>query len=251
MKKFNFVIIDDDCLLHLPVIKYFKNYPNYTCVNVFYEAKDALLYLQEHDVDLIFLDIEMPEMNGFQFLEALTKKVYVVFLTAYAEKYSLTAHNYFYDKDLVIFTNKAQFSFYLPKILARFEKMYVEKEMIGIIHQLSKNEVNTFPKTTNDKPIPLVDIDFITVIGHNIVVRIKNGEEHVFRMNLSDLTNLLPKNIFLSINRSTIVNMFSITSFSDATISINEHHFIISTRKHKEVAEILREQQHLLCQSLN
>jgi DNA-binding LytR/AlgR family response regulator len=251
MKPFNYVIIDDEHPSHCSVLQHFKPYPNYVCAHAFYSPGEALLFLQEHDVDLIFLDIEMPEMNGFQFLEALKKNVFVVILTAYPEKYSIPAHNYYFEKDLVFFTNKAQFSYYLPKIIARFEKMHSEKEMIGKINQLSKNEINTFPKKHNNQPILLVDILFITVIGHNIILKMKTEEELVFRMSFNELMSFLPENVFLLIHRNTIVNILNITAFSDITICVKEHHFIISTRRQEKIVEILKKQLKPLYQAIN
>jgi DNA-binding LytR/AlgR family response regulator len=193
----------------------------------------------------------MPEMNGFQFVEALKKNIFVVILTAYPEKYSLSAHNIYLDKELLFFTNKAQFSYYLPKIITRFEKMQAEKEMISRLNQLTKNEITTFPKKINNNTIPLSEILFITVIGHNTVLRMKNDTEYVCRMQLGELESFLPANFFVLINRNTIVNTLNITAFSETTICINNHHFIVSTRKQNEVIKTLKAQIASLYQSID
>jgi len=249
MKKFKYVIIDDEYPSHLTVRQYFKAYTNYACAATFFDPEKALLFLQEHEIDLIFLDIEMPEMNGFQFLEALKKNIFLVIHTAYPEKYSLDAHKY-YEKDLVFFSNKAQFSYYFPKIIARFEKLHVEKEIIDRINQLFKNEIHTFPKVFNNKPIPLVDILMITVIGHNIVLKMKNGEEIIFRMSLRELTSFLPANNFLQIQRSVIINVLYVTAFTDTTVCINEKHLHISTRKQNGIVQILKAEKQELYKKL-
>jgi DNA-binding LytR/AlgR family response regulator len=235
MEKFKYIIIDDEPPAHITVRYHVKAYQNYSLIASFYNAKTALTFLQENDIDLIFLDIEMPEMNGFQFLEALNKNIFVVILTAYPDKYSLKTYDYWFDKDLVFFANKAQFSYYLPKIIARFEKMHEEKEVIDRVNQLSVNEVSTFPKVFRTESIPLKDILFFTIIGHNIVLKLKNEREEVCRMSLKELTSILPPDNFLRINRSVIVNTMYITAFTDATVCILEHHFRISTRRRKAV----------------
>jgi DNA-binding LytR/AlgR family response regulator len=251
MKNYKYIIIDDEFPIHLSIKQYFKAFPNYTCAHAFLSPEEALVFLQEHEIDLIFLDIEMPEMNGFQFLEALKKNFFVVILTAYPEKYSLSAHDIYLDKELIFFTNKAQFSYYLPKIIMRFEKMQAEKEMIDRINQLSKNEITTFPKKITDDPIHLSEILFITVIGHNTVLRMKNDSEHVFRMKLSELDSFLPASTFVLINRNTIVNTLHITAFSETTICIRHHHFMVSTRKQNEVFNILKKQKASLYQAMD
>jgi DNA-binding LytR/AlgR family response regulator len=246
MEKFKYIIIDDDRLLHLSVQQQLNAYQNYECMAAFDNPINALSFLQEHDVDLICLDIEMPKMNGFQFLEALKKKIFVVILTAYPEKYSFEAHLY-YDKDLVFFSNKAQFSYYLPKIITRFEKMYAEKEQLNRIYQLSKNEILTFPKITKNKqPIPLADIVYIMVIGHNIILKMKDGEEVICRMSIRELLEFLPPNIFSQIRRNIIVNVGYIFSFTESTVCIENQCFTISKQNRRMVAQTIREARNLL-----
>jgi len=248
MEKFKYVIVDDEYPIHLPIQHHLKGYPHYKCDGVFFNPKKALAYLQKKEIDLIFLDIEMPEMNGFKFLEALTKNIFVVILTAYQEKYSLEAHLY-YDKDLVFFSNKAQFFYYLPAILTRFEKMYGEKKLLERVNQLSKNEIQTFPRMINNKKIPLVDIVHIKVFGHNIVLKMANNEELVFRMSIREVANILPPNLFLQISRSIVVGIGHITSFTNSTVFIDNKHITISNRNRKEVVRILEKQKELLSQN--
>jgi DNA-binding LytR/AlgR family response regulator len=239
MEKYKYITIDDDLHSHLSVRRHFKNYNNYTCVATFYNPKEALKFLQENEIDLIFLDIEMPEMNGFQFLEALNKNVFVVILTAYQEKHSLNVHN-FYDENMFFYSNKAQFLYYFPKMIARFEKLYAERETINRINQLYKNEIHIFPKKVNNKTIPLTDIRIIEIIGHNMVLKMRNKEEHIFRMSFREVKKFLPINLFFQIRRNIIINVIYVTAFNDATVCIDEHHFQISTRKQKETISNLK-----------
>jgi DNA-binding LytR/AlgR family response regulator len=239
MEKYRYIIIDDEPLSHLTVSHRFKNYPNYTCAATFYNPVEALKFLQENDIDLIFLDIEMPEMDGFQFLEALKKRIFVVILTAYSERYSHEAHD-FYDRDLVFFSNKAQLLYYFPKIIARFEKLYAEKEIINRVEQLSKNEPHTFPRMVNNKSILFTDIRIIMVIGHHTVLKMRTGEEHIFRMTFRELKNFLPANLFFHIKRNIIINIIYVTAFNDTTICLDEEHFVISLKINKNIISDLR-----------
>jgi len=239
MEKYKYIIVDDEIPAHLSVQQYFRQYTNYTCVGTFYSPKKALFFLREHNVDLIFLDMEMQEMNGFQFLEALERNIFVVILTAYSEKYSQEAHLY-YSKDLVFFSNKAQMLYYFPKIIERFEKMYLEKEIINRVNQLSKNEIHTFPKKVNGKTIPLAEVLFVEVVGHLIVLKMRSGNENIFRISLKKALKLLPKENFLLINRNTIVNVWHVTAFTETTVCINDHHFKISARKQEATVSVLK-----------
>ena len=245
MERYKYIIIDDEYPSHLSVQHHFKTYPNYECAAVFYNPENALIFLKEHEIDLIFLDIEMPEMNGFQFLDVLEKEVFVVILTAYEKQHSLEAHKY-YDKDLVFFSNKAQILYYFPKIIARFEKMYAEKETLNRVGKLSKNEITTFPKMINNQLIQLIDIMHFTVIGHNIVLQMKNGEELIHRMSLRELLNILPSEIFFQIRRNIIINIGHVTSFTNSTVCVGNQHFIIALRNRKQIVEELKMQRSYL-----
>ena len=245
MERYRYIIIDDEYPSHLMIHYHLKTHENYTRVANFSNPEEALIFLQDHDVDLIFLDIEMPEMNGFQFLEALQKNIFVVILTAYEKEHSLEAHQY-YGKDLVFFSNKAQFSYYLPKIMSRFEKMYEEKEMLDRISQLSKNEIKTFPQLIHNEPIPLMDILYIIVIGHSIVLQLKDREEMVYRMTLRELLDILPSDIFVQIRRNTIINLRHVTSFTKTTVCVGNQHFVVSLRNRKQIVQALNTQKNLL-----
>lgn len=245
MERYKYIVVDDEYPSHLAVQHHFSNYPNYDFVANFFYPEEALIFLKENKIDLIFLDIEMPKMNGFQFLEALEKEIFVVILTAYENKHSLEAHKY-YDKDLVFFSNKAQFFYYLPKIIARFEKMYAEKAMLQRVNQLSKNEISTFPKKIKNKLILLADITHIIVCGHNIVLKMKNGEEIIHRITLRELLGILPLHIFYQIRRNILINIGHVTSFTDSTVCVDNQHFMISLRNRKEVVLALKTQQNIL-----
>jgi len=249
MKKFKYIIVDAEYPAHLMVQQHFKTRSNYTCIATFLDPKKALVFLQEHEIDLIFLDIEIPEMDGFQFIEALNKNIFVVILATYPEKHSLCAH-YYIDKNLVFFSGKAQFFTYFSKIITRFEKMYAEKEIVNRINQLFKKEIYTFPKIMNKAPIPLTDILMIMVIGHYIVLELKNGEEVVYRMTLRELMSFLP-GTFLQIKRNVIINIIYITAFTNSTVCIEDRHFFISTRKQKEVIQTLKNQLYPLYKIMN
>jgi DNA-binding LytR/AlgR family response regulator len=239
MGKYKYIIIDDDLPSHLAVSHHFKNYPKYKCAKVFYNPVEALNYLHKNKIDLIFLDIEMSEMNGFQFLEALQQNIFVVILTAYPDKYSLDAHK-FYHENLIYYSNKAQLLYYFPKIIARFEKLFSENEIINRINQLFKNEINTFPYKINNETISLTNIRIIEVVGHNLVLKMNNKEEHIYRMAFSTLKNFLPANLFFRIRRNIIINIMYVTAFSDVTICLDKDHFIVSLKFNKNIITELK-----------
>jgi len=241
MEKYKYIIVDDDYPAHLVFTHYFNDYSDYECVGAFYNPVEALNFLQEHNVDLILLDIEMQEMSGIQFLEALEKNIFVAFITAFPEKYSEETHKYYFDKDLVIFCNKAQLKYFFPKIIARFEKMLQEKEILKRVNSLCNNRVHTFPKTINGNSILLSEILYIEIIGHHSVLKMRNNEEHVTRMAMGELTDCLPEQVFLQISRSKIINIVHATAYTDTTVCIDGYFYNISKNHREKVIQALKE----------
>jgi len=240
MEKYKYIIVDDDFPAHLVLTHYFKNFPDYKCVGAFHNPVEALHFLQEHNVDLILLDIEMQEMSGIQFLEALEKNIFVAFITAFPERYSEETHKYYFDKDLVMFCNKAQLNYFFPKIITRFEKMAQEKEVLERINNLCNNKVHTFPKTISGNSILLSEVLYIEIIGHHSVLKMKNNDEHVTRMSMGELTNFLSEQTFIQISRNKIINIVHVTAFTDTTVCIDSYFFNISRNHREKVIQALR-----------
>jgi len=247
MERYKYIIIDDETPSHLILAHKLEQYPEFKCVENFLNPKEALQYLENNEVDIIFLDIEMPEMNGLLFLEALSKRVFIVILTAYYNKYSIDAHQYYYYKNLIYYANKAQLNHYLPKIIERIKQVYSEKEILAKVDKIAKNEILYFPQKIKNRAILFSDIVTILVIGHNIILNMKDGEELVFRYSFCELTNFLPANNFFQIKRNLIINIDYVTAFTDTTICINNQHVTISHKIKSGVIQALKERKIKLC----
>jgi len=239
MEKYKYIIVDDEPLFHLKLNSQFNDYAHYSCAATFHNPNTALNYLKKNKIDLIFLDIEMPEMNGLQFMESLDQQIFVVILTAYPNKYGFAAHKY-YEENLFFYTNKAQLLYYFPKIITRFEKLFAEREMINRINQLSKNEIYTFPKKVNNETLLLTDIRIIEVVGHHLVLKLRRGEEHIFRMTLGEVKKFLPAHLFFHIRRNIIINIMYVTAFNDLTICLEDAHFVVTTVMNKNIISDLK-----------
>ena len=81
----NCLIIDDEPLAINVIKSYIEEIDTITILNTFSNAIDALTYLKEHSVDLIFLDINMPLLNGLDFIKNLETKPLIIVTTAYDE----------------------------------------------------------------------------------------------------------------------------------------------------------------------
>lgn len=85
MKTYNCIIIDDDEIDRLTVVSYVKKFPVISILGVFENANDALQLLNSNTIDILFLDIDMPEMNGLEFRKIAMQIPVCVFITAHPE----------------------------------------------------------------------------------------------------------------------------------------------------------------------
>lgn len=81
----NCVVVDDDELDRLMVLSCLRNYPELEVLEVFSSAAEALAFLENHPVDVLFLDIDMPEMNGIELRKRIPTDPLCVFITAYPQ----------------------------------------------------------------------------------------------------------------------------------------------------------------------
>ena len=91
--KLNCVVVDDSSLQRMITAKLVNNHPNLRLVGDFSNAIEAKNCMTVNDVDLIFLDIEMPVISGFDFLDGLKVKPQIIFITSKAE-YAMKAFDY-------------------------------------------------------------------------------------------------------------------------------------------------------------
>ena len=85
MEKFNCIIIDDDEIDRLTVVSYAKRFPNLHILGVFESAEEALSLIDSEKVDILFLDIDMPNLNGLDFRKKALNVPVCIFITSHPE----------------------------------------------------------------------------------------------------------------------------------------------------------------------
>lgn len=85
MKKYTCIIIDDDEIDRLTVLSFAKKFPILDILGVFDSAEDALPFIEKQKVDILFLDIDMPELNGIEFRKQAMEIPVCIFITAHPE----------------------------------------------------------------------------------------------------------------------------------------------------------------------
>ncbi|MDW7692997.1 LytTR family DNA-binding domain-containing protein [Flammeovirgaceae bacterium SG7u.111] len=180
----------------------------------FYNAKDALAFLKQNPVDLIFLDINMPNMSGIELLNKMQRKPQVIFTTAYAD-YAVDSYNY----------NAVD---YLLKPFD-FERFQIAMDKVEKKLDASKKDNNFFFIKDGVKSIKIGFEDIIYIKGSGNYLDIYTTSKNFCpRMTFSELTEKLPSNEFIRIHQSFIINIGRIQKIENNQVYIGAQKLPIS-----------------------
>jgi DNA-binding LytR/AlgR family response regulator len=189
---------------------------------------DAKDYLNNHDVDLIFLDIQMPEINGMQFFQSLEQKPEVVFTTAYSQ-YAVEGFN----QNAVDYLLKP---FDFQRFLKAAEKA---KEIIQFRHNKAMEDGCLLVKYDYKwQKIAYKDIDYIEALDDYIKI-VTTAKLFLIHMSMKTILEKLPPKKFVRVHRSYIVALDKILSWNKNTIKIQKKSIPISYTYQKQAMDIL------------
>lgn len=213
-----YIIVDDESVAHDIIKKYCSMLPNMQMMQDCYDAIEAIEYLNSHPVDLIFLDLNMPKLHGFEFLKTLPNPPKVIVTTAYQE-YALEG----YELNIVDYLLKP-FSF--ERFLKAINKARTDTPKTTSITQ---NEVGDgkpgriFLRSNNKYiQVDLDDILFVEASGNYIKIVLKE-EIITIRGKLSSIMELMPSDDFVQVHRSFVVVKKYIRSIEGNQISIDNY----------------------------
>ncbi|WP_417289675.1 LytR/AlgR family response regulator transcription factor [Corallibacter sp.] len=213
----NCIVIDDEPLAREAIQDLIEGQKNLTFIGSFNNAIKAEKFMTENEVDLIFLDIEMPRISGLEFAKKIGENTMVIFTTAYKE-YALESYNL----DAIDYLLK-------PVLPARFEKA-VEKAFAfykllnsenGIVEKLTQNFIFIKAERKYYK-ILFEKILYIEALKDYVIIHTIR-DKVITAMNLKTIHSKLPKDIFIRVSKSYIVNESAIECFDNNTIYINEN----------------------------
>jgi DNA-binding LytR/AlgR family response regulator len=213
-----YLIIDDEHIAHEIIKGYCDLLPNMALQKNCYDALEALEYLNAHEVDLIFLDLNMPKLKGFDFLKTLSAPPKVIVTTAYNE-FALEG----YELNVVDYLLK-------PFSFERFLKA-VNKSMSDTGKTQSSMAEEKRPASPNriflrgDKKYTQLLIDDILYIeaAGNYTKVITLNETITIREKISKLITSLPAVDFLQVHKSFAVATKHIKSIEGNQIAIGAH----------------------------
>ncbi|WP_313002238.1 LytR/AlgR family response regulator transcription factor [Chryseobacterium gleum] len=214
----NCIIVDDEPLARSEMRSLISEISGIDILGEFSSAPSALEFLKDNEVDLIFLDIEMPMVTGLEFAEMLPKKSLIIFTTAYSQ-YALKS----YELEAVDYILK-------PIDPQRLEKA-IDKAIL-YTELLSKDTVkNTVESNTADflfikaerrfYKINFSDIKFIEGLKDYVVIHTRH-QKLITAMNLKTIHQKISGETFIRVSKSYVVNMNYIDSFDNHNIYIED-----------------------------
>jgi DNA-binding LytR/AlgR family response regulator len=207
----NCLIVDDDDASTSILKQITKQVDYLTVVQTCANPLDAIKTLNKENIDLLFLDIEMPEMNGMEMLQALDNKPHVIITTSNKDR-ALEA----FDLNVVDYLIK-------PVTLPRLLKALTKVKAISTKKDQVSTEKNFFfiKKDAVLNKIHVKDILWIEALGDYITINTKDNR-YVLHVTLKAVESKLPASKFVRVHRCYIVHIDNIGTVEDTTIFINE-----------------------------
>lgn len=227
------LIVDDEPLAIEVLKSHLEKLGSIEIAGTAADAIEAFDFLNRHKVDLMFLDIHMPEMKGTEMLRTLKNQPAVILTTAYRE-YALEG----FDLNVLDYLLKPV-SF--PRFMQAVEKFFAVVNHIAelSLHENGTNEEFLYLRDKNTiHKIPVSEIVYAESMGDNLTLHTPN-REITSRCTISSVEELLPEKEFIRIHRSYIVSIRRITSFSPVSVAIGEKKFPVGSSYRDAVFERL------------
>ncbi|HPE39819.1 MAG TPA: LytTR family DNA-binding domain-containing protein [Bacteroidales bacterium] len=223
--KFTYISVDDEKATHLILDHFLKSFPDLVFKGHFSDPLLALHYLNENQIDLLFLDVDMPYLNGFELLDQMQNRPLTIMITAHAQKYALNGYQYI-DKGVIDFIEKPIEKERLEVALNRFfhykKDLKKSNDPIEKILETTSNETIQVQKKDKWFSIFVKEIKMISVSGNYVFINTINDEHYSKYCSLEDMLNSLPTEFFIQVNRQQVVNVFQIQSFNKDTLNMGK-----------------------------
>ena len=211
------IVVDDDALSRMSLKKCIERHPELELVGEFESAQTALAGVAAINPDLIFLDIEMPEMSGLEFISASVSKAHIVIVSSKAE-YAVDA----FDFNVIDYFTK-------PVVFERFCKSVDRIRQVESNMSVKSEEVNNLFIKADSKyvKIQLSEIQYIEALSDYVSIYTDKGR-FVLLGTMKGMESKLDNSKFIRIHRSYIVNLERIESFQEGYVKVGENQLPVS-----------------------
>lgn len=212
----NCIVVDDDEMSRKVVVHFIEKTNFLQLTKEFDNGIDATRYLDEEHVDIIFLDVQMPEMSGMDFINALEKDIDVILITS-EQKYAVEA----FEKKVTDYLVK-------PIEYSRFVQA-AEKALKNVeIKRAAAGQRKEFYVRADAKIVRIAyeKILFVEALADYVIIQTE-AKKHIVHFTMKGIANRLPEEEFVRTHRSYIVNLDKIEALEDNSILIGEKYIPI------------------------
>lgn len=226
--KLRSIIVDDSSMQRIAVAKLVNNHPNLTMVGEYSNAIEAKNGLKNNNIDLIFLDVEMPIINGFDLLESLDNPPQVILITG-NPNYALKA----FDYDVTDYLHKpisaSRFDTSIKRALTKYEQL----------QNVTEDDEYIFVKSNlRQRKVVLNDIKWVEALGDYIKL-VTNEGNVVILSTMKSFEQKLPQDKFLRVHKSYIVNLEKVQKFNSKSVELDGRQVPLSRNKKSVLIEAL------------
>lgn len=202
------IIIDDEPLAAGIIREFLAEFPQFEVLEVCQDGFQGLKAIQHHQPDLIFLDVQMPKITGFEMLELIDSPPAVIFTTAF-DQYAVKAFDAMAIDYLLKPFSQERFSKAIEKYLAQANEPQIE-EREGL-NQLAEKSNRLVVRVKNEiKIIPIHEVTFFEAEDDYISIHTYGGK-YLKKMTMKSLEDAMDPGKFARVHRSFIVNLNQIT----------------------------------------
>ncbi|QDO94526.1 response regulator transcription factor [Formosa sediminum] len=231
------IIIDDEATARAIIVQLCSNVKDLNIVADFSNAIESIKFLNQHEVDLIFLDIHMPAFTGFDFIQTLKNPPKII-LTTSDPKFAIEAFEYDCIVDYLV----------KPILPERFEKAIIKARKSNI--QKEQKPVKVTSKKDDAANVLYVNIDrrLIKIVISNIYLVEAKGDyiliktedkNYTVHSTLKKISDKLPDSTFLKVHRSFIINVHKIIDIEDNSVLIKKDVIPVSRSNRPELMKRL------------
>ncbi|MDQ4139147.1 MAG: LytTR family DNA-binding domain-containing protein [Bacteroidota bacterium] len=223
------LIIDDDIFSTKIIQKFISNTDFLELAGTANGGIEAAKILRTTPVDILFLDMEMPDMSGMDLLSTIGNKDLLVIVTSASREYAVEA----FEKNVIDYLVKP---ITYPRFLIAAQKAY---DRLNQRQQTTTSADFTFVKVEQKLiKIYFSDIQYIEALGDYVHI-VSNNKKTIVYATMKSIANRFPVNKFIRVHRSFIVNLDAITAVEDNNVAIGSKFIPIGATYAKGVLQLL------------
>ncbi len=235
------IAIDDEPLALRQISSYISKIPYLELVATFRSAVKANEWLKENSADLIFVDINMPDMTGVEFVQSLDTPTMVIFTTAYAEYaiegYKLSAIDYllkpFGLNDLVRASDKAQSLYELLQLQAKSQTV-ANVQVDDVQSDEGDDGVLSVYADRKTRLVKMANIVYVESAGEYVRLHLADGTKLVTLFRLKNMVSSLHTEQFMRVHRSYIINLDYVSSYTKGRVFLSNDDYVPIGESYKE-----------------